>query len=160
MNDDMRRTLATPKPFEWRGKTYLIRPWENNFLAAYAAWVEVRAERRLKVKLETRAIDPAEYERQTRDLRRDADGGGYEWGSEIVTSSYMRLGSEGNKYLTLLTLQQADPTVTRELVEQFWKEDPKAWRYLWDMVLGPLNFPPDEPAPVKPAAGETPAASA
>lgn len=157
MNEDMRRTLATPREFSWGGKTFLIAPWKNKFLAAYAAWVEGRAERRLQAKLKVNG--PAwtpEYERHTRDLRRDADGGGYEWGSEIVTNSYARLGSEGNRHLTHLTLQVAEPGLPRSWVDDFYESDPKEWKRLWEEVLGPLNFPPDVPAPDRqPEAGAT-----
>ena len=152
--EGQRRVLGTPVAFEYDGKSFQIPPWEFEVEGLFAAWVEARAERRLKAKRKLYGED--EYRAQMRELRQDIDRGLYEWGSPIVVGAWS--APSGSKHLVWLTLNRLDSTVTPAWVERL-AADREAWSDLWESLLL-LNFPnadlPTETGSGNPSAdGET-----
>ncbi len=140
---DMRRILGIPVPFEYNGKTYQIGPWSFLIEGMFAAWVERRAVLRLDAS--RGSIGEDEYRIQRRELRQDIDKGMYEWGSDIVASAWQN--PEGSRHIVYLTLHAIDPSVTPHFVQEM-SRNKAVWKDLWGNILLPLNFPP-EPAPKK-----------
>ncbi len=145
-----------------------VPPWTPRIENAYAAWVYARALK--QVQDDRKALGEDAYSEQMRGLQRDKASGEYEWGAKIVNASWVRFGSEGNVYLTFLTLSKLDKSITLAYLTTLARADKDAWASLWNDVVMPVNFPPapeeedkpeDAPAdPSEPAAdqAETPAA--
>lgn len=149
--EGMTRALGTPATWEHAGKAYSLAPWDYDLMGLFAAWVYDRAKKLLKAERAEDGED--EYARRMRELRQDRDGGLFDWGSEVVTNAWRR--GEGAKYIVFLTLSKADGTVTRQFVDELFKDKAAFWGLI-DDVLIPLNFGRPAPADQQTDAGGNP----
>lgn len=154
-------TLATPRPFEFGGKTYLVSAVDGDMEGEYQVWLEGQAldgiERhrpRADLSVEAGRLEYQGYLVQHEQWRREIAAGTYEYGGPVATVSLFRPDGKGNRHLLCLQLQRKHPEVTPVLVEQI-RRDPSAWTRLL-AIQGALNADPAPGTDPKADGGTTP----
>ena len=154
-------TLATPRPFEFGGKTYLVSAVDTDMEGEFQVWLEGQAldaiERhrpRADLAVEGGRLDYQSYLVQHEQWRREVAAGTYEYGGPVATVSLFRPDGKGNRHLLYLQLVRKQPAVTPVLVEQI-RRDAAAWSKLL-AVQGALNADPSPESDPKAGGGATP----
>ncbi len=109
--------------FEFEGKSYVLKVRDFAVEAAFTAFVEENALRKINAHQAT--MDAAIFQNLLDGWRRDCACAVYEFGSECSVRAMV--SPSGARELAWLELKRHNPGLDRETVERIFKDDGQSW---------------------------------